>query len=205
MAVAGAARRATYERLLNLRRIRRLRGFATLGLVVLGPFLAFATFLVLGPMEQTPSCACAPSRPPGRPRLRPCPRHHRPRRHRPDDRRPPGPLCRVAAPPPPDRRFRDRGPDPDRHRCRLRGPHRERGPRRLVLGTGPQRRRRIHRRRRSLPGGPAARSRNRHGLARPLPRIRPRHGFLHHRQRTPPDPRPGTATRPARPARGLRH
>ena len=55
MAVAGAARRATYERLLNLRRIRRLRGFATLGLVVLGPFLAFATFLVLGPMEQTPS------------------------------------------------------------------------------------------------------------------------------------------------------
>ncbi|MEP3053993.1 PAS domain-containing sensor histidine kinase [Ascidiaceihabitans sp.] len=36
----------------RLRRKRRVRNFATLGLVVLGPVLALATFLVLGPFDQ---------------------------------------------------------------------------------------------------------------------------------------------------------
>jgi two-component system, NtrC family, nitrogen regulation sensor histidine kinase NtrY len=50
--LAGAARQATWERLLRLRRMRRFQNAATLGLVVLGPILAFATFLVLGPLDQ---------------------------------------------------------------------------------------------------------------------------------------------------------
>jgi two-component system, NtrC family, nitrogen regulation sensor histidine kinase NtrY len=50
--LAGAARQATWERLLRLRRLRRFQNFATLGLVVLGPVLAFATFLVLGPLDR---------------------------------------------------------------------------------------------------------------------------------------------------------
>jgi two-component system nitrogen regulation sensor histidine kinase NtrY len=45
-------RTATWERLLRLRRQRRLQNAATLGLVVLGPVLALATFLVLGPLDQ---------------------------------------------------------------------------------------------------------------------------------------------------------
>lgn len=36
----------------RLRRIRRVRNFATLGLVVLGPLLALSTYLVLGPLGQ---------------------------------------------------------------------------------------------------------------------------------------------------------
>ena len=39
-------------RLGRLRRARRLRNAATLGLVVLGPVLAVSTFLVLGPLDQ---------------------------------------------------------------------------------------------------------------------------------------------------------
>jgi two-component system nitrogen regulation sensor histidine kinase NtrY len=50
--LTGVARRATWERLLRLRRIRRFQNAATVGLVVLGPILAFATFLVLGPLDR---------------------------------------------------------------------------------------------------------------------------------------------------------
>ena len=50
--MAGAARRATFERLLQLRRVRRAQNVATFGLVVLGPILALATFLVMGPLDQ---------------------------------------------------------------------------------------------------------------------------------------------------------
>ncbi len=50
--MAGAARQATWERLLRLRRLRRFQNIATLGLVVLGPILAFVTFLVLGPLDR---------------------------------------------------------------------------------------------------------------------------------------------------------
>ncbi len=42
----------TWSRLRRLRRLRRVRNAATLGLVVLGPLLALATFLVLGPLDQ---------------------------------------------------------------------------------------------------------------------------------------------------------
>lgn len=50
--MAGAARRATIERYLQLRRMRRFQNVATLGLVILGPILALATFMVLGPLDQ---------------------------------------------------------------------------------------------------------------------------------------------------------
>ena len=40
------------DTLRKLRRQRRARGFATIGLVVLGPILALATFLILGPLDQ---------------------------------------------------------------------------------------------------------------------------------------------------------
>jgi two-component system, NtrC family, nitrogen regulation sensor histidine kinase NtrY len=50
--LAGAARQATWERLLRLRRQRRFQNAATLGLVVLGPVLALMTFLVLGPLDR---------------------------------------------------------------------------------------------------------------------------------------------------------
>jgi len=50
--VAGAARRATIERYLQLRKVRRFQNVATLGLVILGPVLALSTFLVLGPLDQ---------------------------------------------------------------------------------------------------------------------------------------------------------
>ncbi|APE43320.1 PAS domain-containing sensor histidine kinase [Sulfitobacter alexandrii] len=46
------------ERLGRLRRVKRVRNLATLGLVVLGPVLAMATYLILGPLGQganTPS------------------------------------------------------------------------------------------------------------------------------------------------------
>ncbi|MCG6902545.1 MAG: PAS domain-containing sensor histidine kinase [Rhodobacter sp.] len=47
-----AVRQLSWERLSNLRRQRRVQNFATLGLVILGPVLAVATFLVLGPFDQ---------------------------------------------------------------------------------------------------------------------------------------------------------
>jgi two-component system nitrogen regulation sensor histidine kinase NtrY len=53
--VAGRARTATWEKLNRLRRMRRVRIVATLGLVILGPVLAVATFLVLGPLDRTAS------------------------------------------------------------------------------------------------------------------------------------------------------
>ncbi|MHC0052849.1 sensor histidine kinase NtrY-like [Actibacterium sp. D379-3] len=46
------ARSATWERLVRLRRQRRVENAATLGLVILGPLLAIATFLMLGPLGQ---------------------------------------------------------------------------------------------------------------------------------------------------------
>ena len=50
--VAVQARNSRWLRLDRLRRARRVRNFATLGLVLLGPVLALATFLVLGPLDQ---------------------------------------------------------------------------------------------------------------------------------------------------------
>ncbi|MGB8624400.1 MAG: PAS domain-containing sensor histidine kinase, partial [Paracoccaceae bacterium] len=43
---------ATWERLVQLRRQRRVQNAATLGLVILGPVLAIATLLMLGPLDQ---------------------------------------------------------------------------------------------------------------------------------------------------------
>ena len=45
-------RTSTWVRLNRLRRQRRYQNAATLGLVILGPILAFLTFLVLGPLDQ---------------------------------------------------------------------------------------------------------------------------------------------------------
>ena len=50
--MAIATRRVSWEKLSQLRRLRRLRNVATLGLVVLGPVLAMVTFLVMGPLDQ---------------------------------------------------------------------------------------------------------------------------------------------------------
>ncbi|WP_425050456.1 ATP-binding protein [Psychromarinibacter sp. S121] len=47
-----AVRRLNWERLSRLRRQRRVQNAATIGLVILGPVLAAATFLVLGPLGQ---------------------------------------------------------------------------------------------------------------------------------------------------------
>ncbi|WP_407067048.1 MULTISPECIES: sensor histidine kinase NtrY-like [Falsihalocynthiibacter] len=44
-------RSATFNRLIRLRRQKRFQNFATLGMVVLGPILAAATFVILGPLE----------------------------------------------------------------------------------------------------------------------------------------------------------
>ncbi|OWU84881.1 ATPase [Oceanicola sp. 22II-s10i] len=52
MPVATRARSSSWERLSRLRRQRRFQSVATLGLVLLGPVLAVATFLVLGPLDQ---------------------------------------------------------------------------------------------------------------------------------------------------------
>ena len=46
------SRKITLERLGRLRRVKRVRNLATLGLVVLGPALALATYLILGPLGQ---------------------------------------------------------------------------------------------------------------------------------------------------------
>jgi len=50
--VATRARHHTWERVTRLRRQKKVQNIATLGLVLLGPVLALATFLVLGPMDQ---------------------------------------------------------------------------------------------------------------------------------------------------------
>lgn len=44
--------KSLWVRLGSLRRVRRLRNFATLGLVALGPVLALSTYLVLGPLAE---------------------------------------------------------------------------------------------------------------------------------------------------------
>ena len=49
----GRSRTATWEKFSRLRRLRRFQNAATLGLVILGPVLAFVTFLVLGPLDRT--------------------------------------------------------------------------------------------------------------------------------------------------------
>lgn len=46
-----AARSATWEKLNRLRKQRRYQNAATLGLVILGPLLALATFMALGPLD----------------------------------------------------------------------------------------------------------------------------------------------------------
>ncbi len=46
------AQNSSFNRLTRLRRQRRVQNFATLGLVVLGPILTLATYLVLGPLDQ---------------------------------------------------------------------------------------------------------------------------------------------------------
>ncbi len=54
--VRAPVRTTTWSRLnklSTLRRQRRIQNFATLGLVLLGPTLALATFLVLGPFDQS--------------------------------------------------------------------------------------------------------------------------------------------------------
>ena len=53
--MAGRARAITWEKLSRLRRMRRFQNAATLALVVLGPLLALATFLVLGPLDRSAS------------------------------------------------------------------------------------------------------------------------------------------------------
>ncbi|TMM54524.1 sensor histidine kinase NtrY-like [Sulfitobacter sabulilitoris] len=56
--MATRSRSLHWNKLWRLRRVRRVRNSATLGLVVLGPLLALATYLVLGPLGQgsnTPS------------------------------------------------------------------------------------------------------------------------------------------------------
>ena len=52
MAQNGAHRQLSWDRIARLRRMRRVQSAATIGLVVLGPALAGATYLVLGPLEQ---------------------------------------------------------------------------------------------------------------------------------------------------------
>ncbi len=47
-----SVQRSAWDRLVRLRRQRRVQNILTLGLTVLGPVLALATFLVLGPMGE---------------------------------------------------------------------------------------------------------------------------------------------------------
>lgn len=51
----AAVQGLNWDTLVRLRRARRVQTFATLSLVVLGPALAIATFLVLGPLDQQAS------------------------------------------------------------------------------------------------------------------------------------------------------
>ncbi len=51
--MTGRARTATWEKFSRLRRLKRFRNAATFGLVVLGPVLVLATFLVLGPLDRS--------------------------------------------------------------------------------------------------------------------------------------------------------
>ena len=53
----AAVRSLVWERMSTLRRQRDLQNAATLGLVILGPVLAVATFMVLGPFDQGTSAA----------------------------------------------------------------------------------------------------------------------------------------------------
>ena len=48
----GLARGTSWDRFTRLRRQRRFQNAVTLGLVVLGPLLALATFVALGPLGQ---------------------------------------------------------------------------------------------------------------------------------------------------------
>ena len=50
--MARRTRTVTWEKLSRLRRLRRVQNAATFGVVVLGPVLAIATFVVLGPLDQ---------------------------------------------------------------------------------------------------------------------------------------------------------
>jgi len=50
--VTGRVRTGNWNRFSRLRRQRRFQNASTFGLVVLGPLLALATFLVLGPLDQ---------------------------------------------------------------------------------------------------------------------------------------------------------
>ena len=50
--MAPPKRKQTWLRLQRLRRQKRVQNAATLGLVLLGPLLALATFLILGPLDQ---------------------------------------------------------------------------------------------------------------------------------------------------------
>lgn len=47
-----AVRHLSWDRLSRFRRLRKVQNVAALGLVILGPVLAVATFLVLGPLDQ---------------------------------------------------------------------------------------------------------------------------------------------------------
>ncbi|MBD9525606.1 PAS domain-containing sensor histidine kinase [Paracoccus sp. PAR01] len=53
--LAGTLSRGTWERVVRLRRMRRVRNVATLGLAVLGPLLAGLTFVVMGPLAGVES------------------------------------------------------------------------------------------------------------------------------------------------------
>ena len=48
----GKASARSWERLARLRRLKRVQNIATIGLVILGPVLAFGTFMALGPFDQ---------------------------------------------------------------------------------------------------------------------------------------------------------
>ena len=50
--MAGHARTATLEKIIRLRRMRRVQNAATLAVVLAGPILAVITFLVLGPLDR---------------------------------------------------------------------------------------------------------------------------------------------------------
>jgi len=50
--ITRAQGRIDWNRLAQLRRLKKVQNAATLGLVLLGPVLAVATFLVLGPLDQ---------------------------------------------------------------------------------------------------------------------------------------------------------